>query len=234
MKNSILIALIGCSSGFLAQNQNWNKDERHNLYEDCIGYTTKYKTLSSEQKESLCLCYLEETTKKYLKSDFEAKIDIELKRLKEAMLTQCAKNIGVDLAVQPKENLTKDEPKDPIKSEVVKGIINKNILLGKWKTDNLSIIEFKEDGTYFEKRGDNNLTSNNGYIVDGVIKGDWFLDEKGVMTIRKEWQEDVGVFKVKHKTYTSSSTYKFDSFNADYIKFTNDYNGFTIQANKVR
>ena len=80
---TILFALTSKS-----QTSNWSKDDRNNLYEDCISYTTKYKTINNDQKESLCLCYLDETTKKYTKSDFEAKIEIEVKRIKEALLTQ--------------------------------------------------------------------------------------------------------------------------------------------------
>ncbi len=225
---TILFALTSKS-----QTSNWSKDDRNNLYEDCISYTTKYKTINNDQKESLCLCYLDETTKKYTKSDFEAKIEIEVKRIKEALLTQCAKNIGVDLAVQPKEPV-KEEVKEPIKAETPKGFITKATLIGKWKTDNISTIEFNDDGTYYEKRGDNPLTPNNGFIVDGVLKGDWFLDDKGVLTIRKEWQEDVGTFKSKIRTYTSSFIYRFDTFNSDYLKFTRDSDRLTIQANRIK
>ena len=216
-----------------SQTSEWTKDDRNNLYEDCISYSTKYTTINNEQKESLCLCYLDETTKKYTKTDFGSKIEIEIKRIKEAQLTQCAKNIGVDLAVQPKEP-AKVEIKEPIKTEKPKEFITRATLIGKWKTDDISTIEFKDDGTYYEKRGDNPVTVNNGFIVDGVLNGDWFLDDKGVLTIRKEWKEDIGTFKVKIRTYTTSFVYRFDTFNDDYLKFTRNDNGLTIQANRIK
>ena len=170
MNRILFFIAISISNILLAQSPNWAKDDRHNLFEDCMNYSTKYKNLSNDQKESLCLCYLEETTKKYAKSDFEAKIEIELKRIKEALLTQCAKNIGVELTMASKETLVKDEPKELPKTEQIKGVITKAILTGKWKTDNMSTIEFREDGSYFEKRTDNQITPNKGYIVDGIIK----------------------------------------------------------------
>lgn len=233
MKKITLLILLSITIKITAQTTNWTKDDRNNLYSDCMSYATKYKSISGEQKESICLCYLEETTKKYAKSDFEAKIDIEIKRIKEAMLTQCAKNIGVELNAQVKEEVVKEEVKEQPKHEVSKGIITKAIVIGKWKTDNISTIEFKADGTYFEKRGDNPLTDNKGFIVDGILRGDWFLDDKGVLTIRKEWTEDIGTFKVKLRNYTTSYIYKFDSFTTDYLKFTRENDGLTIQANRI-
>ncbi len=109
MKKITLLILLSIAVKITAQTANWTKDDRNNLYSDCMSYATKYKSISSEQKESICLCYLEETTKKYIKSDFEAKIDIEIKRIKEAMLTQCAKNIGVELTLDSKQETVPSE-----------------------------------------------------------------------------------------------------------------------------
>jgi hypothetical protein len=229
MKNLTLFISFFTTINFFAQTANWNKDDRNNLYSDCMSYSTKYKNINNEQKESICLCYLDEITKKYVKNEFEAKIDIETKRIKEAMLSQCAKNIGVDLTMQQNEEVVKEEKK----SETVKGYISKTILSGKWKTDDLSIIEFKSDGTYNEKRGIKELTLNKGYIVDNVLRGNWFLDEKGNLTIRKEWSEDIGIFQTKIRNYTGSYVYRFDSYTNDYLKFTCDNNGTTIQANRL-
>jgi hypothetical protein len=217
-----------------SQTTNWTKDDRNNIYSDCMSYSTKYKNLSSEQKESICLCYLEETTKKYIKTDFESKIDIEIKRIKDATLIQCAKNIGLELNTQSKEEVVNVELKEKPNPLTTTTIISKTILIGKWKTDDISTIEFKDDGTYFEKRGDNPLTSNNGYIVDGILKGDWFLDDKGTLTIRKEWTEDVGIFSTKIRNYTTAFIYKFDSFTIDFLKFTRENDGLTIQANRIK
>jgi hypothetical protein len=230
MKKITFLISLAITINFTAQTANWTKDDRNNLYSDCMSYATKYKSISDEQKESICLCYLDETTKKYTKGDFESKIDIELKRLKDAMLTQCAKNIGVDLVISQKIEPINEERKP----EIISAFITRAVLVGKWKTDDICTIEFRDDGTYLEKRNDHVLTKNNGFIVDDVLKGDWFLDDKGNLTIRKEWQEDVGTFKVKIRAYTSSYIHKFESFNMDYLKFTRDNDGLTIQANKMK
>ena len=137
MKKITILILCSVIIKLNGQTSNWTKDDRNNLYSDCMSYATKYKSISGEQKESICLCYLEETTKKYIKTDFEAKIDIEIKRIKEAQLTQCSKNIGVDLLVESKVEVLKDEPKELPRAEIPKGFITKAILVGKWKTDNI-------------------------------------------------------------------------------------------------
>jgi hypothetical protein len=67
------------------------------LYDEYLGIITKYKNLTSEQKESIGLCCLDATTTKYTKKDFAAKIEIEIKRIQESVIGQCAKNIGVVL-----------------------------------------------------------------------------------------------------------------------------------------
>lgn len=64
MRKISLIILCLVTIKINSQTTNWTKDDRNNLYSDCMSYSTKYKNLSGEQKESICLCYLEETTKK--------------------------------------------------------------------------------------------------------------------------------------------------------------------------
>lgn len=201
-----------------AQTSNWNKDDRNNLYEDCISYSTKYKSITSDQKESICLCYLEDVTKKYTKSDFEAKIDIELS-LKDAVLTQCGKNIGVDLLTQTKSEPVKEEVQEKPKLENNKGVVTKALLVGKWKTDNSTIIEFRNHGTFVKKLLRKIVTNNFGYITEDKTSGDWFLDENGTLTLNERWTEDIGKFREKLQCYTTSATYKFISFSDNYIKF---------------
>lgn len=75
----------------------WTKDDRTNLYSDYASALGKYKNLTSEQKESISLCCLENTTSKYTKKEFNAKIDIEVDRIFESTISQCSKNIGVTL-----------------------------------------------------------------------------------------------------------------------------------------
>lgn len=221
-KITLLILCLGIIKSN-AQSSNWTKDDRNNLYSDCMSYTTKYKTISGEQKESICLCYLEETTKKYIKTDFEAKIDIEIKRIKEAMLTQCAKNIGVELNSQVKEEIVKEEIKDVVKSEKIKTIVAKENLTGKWKTDKGNIIEFKEGGKYSET-----------LLSGSLIPGDWFLDEDGTLTINTEYHYQQLITK-KQKVDRYSYKYNVEHFTKDFLKYTKEGGvAETIQANRIK
>lgn len=143
-----------------AQSSNWTKDDRNNLYSDCMSYTTKYKTISGEQKESICLCYLDETTKKYLKKDFQEKIEIELKRIQESTTNQCAKNIGVDLSAIG--NVV--EPK----AQVNNGMFKKEDFNGIWLFDE-GVYTFRSDDGEFK-------FVNQAHANEG--RGNWFLDGK--------------------------------------------------------
>ena len=219
MKKIFLSLIVIFSLNIEAQTSNWTKDDRNNLFEDCMSYATKYKSITPDQKESICLCYLEDITKKQTKNDFESKIDIELKRLKDAVLTQCGKNIGVDLLTQARVEPIKEELQEKPKPEINKGLISKSFLSGKWKTDNNTIIEFRNDGTFVKRLLRKIITNNFGYIVEDKSTGDWFLDENGTLTLNERWTEDIGKFREKLQGYTTSATYKFVSFSDNYIKF---------------
>ena len=98
MKKTILTLLVcSFSLGLFSQSDVWTKADRTNLYDDCMSYVTKYKNTTNDQRESISLCYIGEVTKKYTKVDFQAMIDIEIKRIKEAVINQCAKNLGIAL-----------------------------------------------------------------------------------------------------------------------------------------
>lgn len=218
MKKITLLILLSVTIKITSQTANWTKDDRNNLYSDCMSYATKYKSISSEQKESICLCYLEETTKKYIKTDFEAKIDIEIKRIKDAMLTQCAKNIGVELTLDSKqETVPSEKVVEPVKSTGTK--LTREFLVGKWKVDNNTIIEFNKDGTFVKTMQYRFVTINYGNIENNNSKGDWFLDEAGILTMNEKWTEDIGNRRVKLQAYLATGTYKFISFSENYIKY---------------
>ncbi len=227
MKKLLFTAVAFANISMMAQSGTWTKDDRNSLYDNSLDYMTKYRGITSEQRESISLCYIDEITKKYSKAEFMAKIDVELKRIRDSQLSQCAKNIGVELgAASAPETKTVPENK--------KAIPNKKELVGKWKTDNNSIIEFKSNGTVVFKYLDRFLTSNSGYIVDNVKSGDWFLDEKGILTLKLNWSEDVGTLRTKIRAYTSNYKYSFSSFSSDYIKFENtEYVEVAIQANRM-
>jgi hypothetical protein len=44
-------------------------------------------------RESLCLCYIDELSKKYSKDEYQAKIEAELKRISDATITPTARGI---------------------------------------------------------------------------------------------------------------------------------------------
>ena len=229
MKNIATLLFCSLIIKINSQSANWTKDDRNNLYSDCMSYTTKYKNLSGEQKESICLCYLEETTKKYVKSDFEAKIEIEIKRLKESMLTQCAKNIGLELTTQVKDE-NKEIPK--VEKEIVvnkkqevsteKNTPSIELLIGRWKTDKGSTIEFKDGGKYSETN-----------LKGKEFSGDWFLDGK-VLTISIQ-EGRTQLITRKETTKLITTKYDFDLFSKDFIKYIK-VGGIseTIQANRIK
>lgn len=170
MKTKLTIAAFLISSACHAQipvaSDNWTKDDRNAVYEDGMSTVTKNRTLSPEQRESLALCYLDEITKKYTKKEYTAKIDIEVKRITEATLSQCAKNIGVDLAAK-KVEVPADQP---VKTEVVKAAkkvneLNYTIddLVGQWKDEN-SKVSFNADGTYVQKGNGQSSVGGNYYV----------------------------------------------------------------------
>ena len=80
MKKITLFILLITSSISFGQLE-WTKDDRSNLFSEFTSKLGAYKTLSSEQKESIALCGLDAITAKYTKKDFNAKIDIEVERI---------------------------------------------------------------------------------------------------------------------------------------------------------
>ncbi len=78
-------------------------------------------------------------------------------------------------------------------------------------------------------------TSDYYFIKDDIIKGDWFIDEKGILTITMNWSEDVGRLRTKIENYTSSGEYKFLSYSEDYIKYELTTPGYEPeQANRIK
>jgi len=96
MRNLIFLGFI--SLNLISQGQNdWTKDDRNNLFQDYLSILTSHNELTKEQKETIALCCLESTATKYTKKEFSSKIEIEIKRINSSMLSQCSKNIGVNL-----------------------------------------------------------------------------------------------------------------------------------------
>lgn len=120
MKNLLLTSLLLLQTlTTISQTQVWTKDDRNTLYQEFLSnISSKYRDVSIEQKESIALCAMTTTTEKYTKQDFSSKIEIELKRIYEAQIGVCAKNIGVELTSNTNQNNT-PAPVETNKEEVL-------------------------------------------------------------------------------------------------------------------
>ena len=238
MKKPILTLLLcSFSLGLISQSDVWTKADRTNLYDDCMSYVTKYKNTSNDQRESISLCYMGEVTKKYTKVDFQAMIDIEIKRIKEAVINQCAKNLGIDLNVEPKKEEPVVEKKEVVlekkEMDTPKSIATKEGIIGKWKTDENSIFEFRIDGTY-TKTYLYSYYNRGWHVKDNLYSGDWFLDEGGSLKLTLNWIEE-RVLGDKNYTDSNGVKYNFITFSKDFIKIeTTDIGYKIIQANRMK
>jgi len=123
--------IISCSTISFAQEAPWTKDARNMVYNELLNELTVYKSLIQEQKESIALCGLEEITKKYQMSSYQAKIEVELKRIKSSTISQCSKNIGVELGIG---NVETEKPKVEWTKENKSAIYNEmSNFLGKYE-----------------------------------------------------------------------------------------------------
>jgi hypothetical protein len=319
-KISLLILLI--LSSYSYSQVEWTKDDRSNLFSEFTSKLGTYKTLSSEQKESIALCGLDAVTAKYTKKDFNSKIDIEIERIYESTISQCAKNIGVVLGEKPKEvesSLVKTETKEwdreskeklakdfarkideysflsesdkelislccinqtvnnmtkaaydamieieikqflgstftkcaksnniSLEKPVVKPqaevfTISKKNIIGTWKTDQNFSITFNDNGTYLKTYKDGTISVRYLSIEGNTANGEWFLDEKGVITLNETWTEIEYKLIVGERRYklTETAKYSFSSVTSDYFKMElteggSCCSGNTIQANKVK
>ncbi len=121
MKTVFTSVIMILSTSWIMSQGNWTKEERNNLYENYLSIIpTKNKEISKEQKESLALCAMNSTCEKYTKIDFASKIEIETKRIYDAQLELCAKNLGISL----KQNI-QEETKEPVKETIAENIWTK-------------------------------------------------------------------------------------------------------------
>ena len=178
MKTFILFLTITLNSLMLfSQTADWTKDDRNNVYEESMSALTTYSNITKEQKESISLCYLDAITEKYTKKDYQAKIEVEIKRIREATINQCAKNIGVEL--------TSNEVKTETKIEQTETTPTKEGLTGHWKDDNSEFWLFET--------GDFRLTGDNGTTATGTwkINGNLFT-----MTISRTFSDEEIIYQI--------------------------------------
>jgi hypothetical protein len=234
----ILLLFVTASFNCLSQN-DWTKDDRNNLYEEYLGIITKYKNLTSEQKESIGLCCLDATTTKYTKKDFAAKIEIEIKRIQESVIGQCAKNIGVVLET------SKIEPENVKVSS--NNVFSKENLVGSWRTDKGTTITFNESGTFLKTFHENIFVGIEYMRIQGqTTSGDWFLDGSGILTLTEKWVAvETKLLKTKLWNDSANGKFKIESLTNDFLKMSliegksccNEVNkpaSSITQANKVK
>ena len=226
-----------------SQNE-WTKIDRNNIYEEFISELQKYKTVSNDQKESIGLCCLKSITEKYSKSVYSNKIEVELKRIKESTIDQCTKNIGVEISsIKPNNKPSSDNVKDLF--------VNRETLIGSWKTDQKMTILFNEDGTFLKTYNDNEIIyCANSYtaLENSTTSGDWFLSNDGELTLVENWVKlEYKLMKTNPNRYKRSakSNYSFIDFSSDYFKFkiisgdyccvkNNETGQLIIQANRTK
>ena len=185
------IALLALCCSLYGQEGTWNKSDRDNVYNDCMAFLgSNYKNLTTEQKETISLCFLEQVTSKYSKDKYQAKIDVELKRLRSATIGECAKTHGVEL------NGPVDAP-SPTKAK--NDVPTKENLVGHWKE--------KSEDREFELSNMGTFTM----IYEGKRStGKWQLDGMKLTLFfdrlfgSKERVYDIEIFKEDNFGYTSS------------------------------
>lgn len=176
-----IIAIIVCLVCIDAVAQTkWTKSERNNLYEDCISSVSKNSEISKEQKESICLCYIDEISKKYPSEEYHAKIEVELKRIADVMLAQCSKNLGISLG----------------KEVVEEQKVSKEKIKGHWK-DSECEFWLNDDDTYTMKYSDGKSSKGTWNVSGNELnlyqKG--FLNKKEKYFNIIDWSEDKFVYQ---------------------------------------
>lgn len=219
MKNALTLIALVLSTFSFSQTDIWTKTDRNNLYEDCLSYLLKYKNTTQDQRESIALCYLDGITNKFKKTDFQNKIDIEMKRLKEAVIGECSKNLGIALLTEErKEPVTEPKKEVPVAN---KKLTKKDSLLGKWNSNDKFTIEFQKGGKFKIEYLGNHFTPETGGLVQDGKSGDYFVDGRGILTLVMNWSEDIGNFRTKIRYYTKTNEYKIYDLTGDYFKWEN-------------
>jgi hypothetical protein len=185
-----------------SQNK-WTKDDRNNLYSDCMSNISKYNTATNEQKESVCICFIDEISKKYPKDEYQAKIDAETKRIREATLIQCSKTTGIELGEK------KAEVK--IENNNAELPVTKENIVGHWKDENSEFWLFET--------GDYKMQYNDGKSA----KGTWKVDNNQLDLYKdKLFGKSEKLFKIliftKDKFVYQSLKKKADTFTATRVQ----------------
>ncbi len=142
------------------QNAEWNKTDAESLFNEAVSMLSKYP-IKQEQKETIGICFKDKVTSGFKKSDYNLKLEVELKRIKENALNECAKTSGIEL----KEEQPKVEK--PVEKKIDKSEVN---------LANLSATWIFESETFTFSEGGN-------YLIESTLKkcnGTWHLNNKTI------------------------------------------------------
>lgn len=135
MKKRTLIILIAISYSTIsvAQEASWTKNGSNMVYNELLNELAVYESLNQEQKKSIALCALEEIEKQNKMSVYQEKIDEKQIRIKSSAISQCSKNIGLELGIG---NVEKEKPKTEWTKENKSLIYNEiSNFLGKYENN---------------------------------------------------------------------------------------------------
>lgn len=203
-QNLTLIAIILLFNFKAIGQQNiWTKSDRSIIYEECLAETIKYKNLTNEQRETLSLCMLDEISNKYTKQEYFAKIEIEIVRLKQSILSLCSKNLGFTLE---NKMINVDIDANNNTSKINEGNFTRNDIIGVWRDENSKFF-INDDGTFLVK-------FDNGKSVGGK----WWIDKNKQIILEKYSKMNIISFDGKNMKYMQKKTFGRDEiYNAEKI-----------------
>ena len=136
------------------QTTDWTKDDKSSYYNEISNYLNKYE-MTAQEKERVSLCFVDEITKTYTKSDMNNYIDAEIKKIKNEVFNKCLEANGV---VLKKQNDNK---------------LNKKSIVACWQSYDFTLCFF-EDGS-LEKRLDKGFFKKSS--------GKWFLESDKIILV---------------------------------------------------
>ncbi len=187
---------------------SWDKESKIQLEKDLNSKLEEYSFLKDEQLATLTLCYINKTTEKYTRKEYNEMIEIELKQHQNTTLSKCA-TLNDIILEKPKEIIPTNEQ-----------VFSKISLTGTWNTDDNYSIMFYDNNTFTKQFKSNLYTDNGMFIKNDKSTGDWFFDESsGIITLIEHYTlQDIKVFKTNEYNYVSTSKFKFLNLTTDFFK----------------
>jgi len=217
----------------IPNSNEWTKEDKSNLVKHSMTQMENLK-ISEADKETIALCYVDQTCSNKTKDEYNNMIKLELDRYSKSTIEKCANKNNIDLNGEPQV-------------EQKNTSFNKSYLIGTWNTDQGFNITFNEDGTFIKIfKSDIWVASRYTKIENSKVTGDWFIDESGNITLNENWIElEYKLTKTKRYSYTETSSYNLVSNTEDYFKIRFSSGSYccqesggsplqTIQANRSK